>query len=183
MLAEHGAYVVDADAIAREVVAPRTVGLAELAAQFGPDILDGDGSLDRAALAGIVFADPSQRAKLDAITHPLIAALTQERYRQAGPGQIIVHDVPLLAELGLASHYDHVVVVDCPDDVRVTRLVERGLTETDARARIGAQATREGRLAIADSVLDNSTTQQSLVQQVDDLWGRLVAQADEANSN
>ncbi len=179
LFSEHGAFVIDADAVAREVVAPGSDGLAELVATFGPEILNPDGSLDRAALAGIVFADPSQRAKLDAVTHPRIAALTHERYQQARPGQIIVHDVPLLAELGLAPLYDHVVVVDCPDELRVARLVGRGLTEADARARIASQATRDSRIAVADTVLDNSTTQTALDAKVDALWERLTALADE----
>lgn len=177
LLAEHGAFVVDADAIAREVVAPGTPGLAALVDEFGSQIVNADGSLDRAALAGIVFADPSQRAKLDAVTHPRIAELTRQRYAQAGPGQIIVHDVPLLTELNLAPHYDHIVVVDCPDEKRVARLIDRGLTQEDARARIAAQATREQRLAIADTVLDNSTSLSELTAQVDVLWARLVDEA------
>ena len=174
LLAEHGAFVVDADAIAREVVAPGADGLAALVDHFGVGILHADGSLNRQELAGIVFADPDERARLDAITHPRIAALTHLRYEQAAPGQVIVHDVPLLVELGLASGYDHVVVVDCPDEVRVQRLVHRGLTEQDARARIGAQATREQRLAVADTVLDNSTAPGELADQVDALWARLT---------
>lgn len=177
LLVEHGAFVIDADAIAREIVAPGTEGLAALVEVFGLEILSADGSLDRAALAGIVFTDPSQRAKLDAVTHPRIAERTRERYARAAPGQIIVHDVPLLAELGLAPHYDHVVVVDCPDEERVTRLVQRGLSADDARSRIAAQSTREQRLEIADTVLDNGGSHVDLRRQVDALWLALQAQA------
>lgn len=175
LLADRGAFVVDADAIAREVVSPGSDGLAALVDHFGVRILNADGSLNRQELAGIVFADPDERAQLDAITHPRIAGLTHERYKLAAPGQIIVHDVPLLVELGLASGYDHVVVVDCPDEIRVQRLVERGLTGADARSRIAAQATREQRLAVADTVLDNSTTADDLVVQVDALWEQLTS--------
>ncbi|MFA7265903.1 MAG: dephospho-CoA kinase, partial [Candidatus Nanopelagicales bacterium] len=136
-----------------------------------------DESLDRAALAGIVFTDPSQRAKLDAITHPRITALTQERFAMAPPGSVVVHDLALLTELGLQGGYDHVVVVDCPDEIRVERLLDRGLTEADARARIAAQASRQDRLAIADTVLDNSGTLADLTRQVEQLWTSLLVQA------
>lgn len=177
LLAERGAFVVDADVIAREVVAPESDGLAALVAEFGSEILQADGSLDRAALAGLVFADPSQRAKLDAITHPRIAKLTHDRFSQAAPGQIVVHDVPLLTELGLQRNYAHVVVIDCPDELRVERLVGRGLSAQDARARIASQASREQRLAIADTVLDNSGSSDALVAQVDELWEVLESKA------
>ena len=177
MLAQLGAVVIDADLIAREVVAPHTSGLAALVEAFGPGILQEDESLDRAALAGIVFTDPSQRAKLDAITHPRIAALTQERFAAAPPGSIVVHDLALLTELGLQGGYDHVVVVDCPDELRVERLLDRGLTEADARSRIASQASRQDRLAIADTVLDNSGTLAELELQVNQLWALLQAQA------
>ncbi len=176
LLADRGALVVDADVLAREVVAPGTDGLAALVVEFGPDIVTPDGSLDRAALAGIVFTDPSQRAKLDAITHPRIAAATRDCFAAAQPGQLLVHDVPLLVEVGLEGNYDHVVVVDCPDEVRIARLVGRGLTDADARARIASQATRERRVAAADTVLDNSGSVESLTNAVDDLWQRLTEQ-------
>lgn len=173
LLSDRGALVVDADSLAREVVAPGTDGLAALAVAFGQQIVAADGSLDRAALAAIVFTDPSQRARLDAITHPRIAALTVAQFESAQPGQIVVHDVPLLTELGLAGNYDHVVVVDCPDEIRVARLVDRGLNEADARARIASQASRDDRIAIADTVLDNSGTLATLLPQVSDLWRKL----------
>lgn len=180
LLAERGAFVVDADAIAREVVAAGTDGLAALVDEFGPEILLADGSLDRSAVAGVVFADPSQRARLDAITHPRIAALTHQRFVQAEPDQIIVHDVPLLTELSLQGNYAHVVVVDCPDEIRIERLVERGHTADDARARITAQASRQQRLGIADTVLDNSGSIEDLVTQVDVLWDALKQEAGSA---
>lgn len=177
ILAELGAFVVDADRIARDVVAPHSDGLQQIVSAFGEDVLQPDGSLDRAKLAAIVFADPEKRSQLDAITHPRIAELTQRQFAQATDQQIIVHDVPLLTELGLAPNYGHVIVVDSPDEIRVQRLVERGLTEEDARARMASQATREQRLAIADYVVDNSGSRESLRHQVEDVWDDIEKQA------
>ncbi|MCB0920778.1 MAG: dephospho-CoA kinase [Actinobacteria bacterium] len=170
MFAELGADVIDADAVAREVVAPGTEGLRTLVAEFGPEILSADGALDRAAMAAVVFADESARARLNAITHPRIAARTAELMAALPDDAVVVHDVPLLAELGLQGAYDLVVVVDAPDEVRVSRLIDRGLPESDARARIAAQATREQRLAIADVVIDNSADLESLREQVRMAW-------------
>lgn len=170
MFAELGADVIDADAVAREVVAPGTEGLRTLVAEFGPGILSADGALDRAAMAAVVFADESARARLNAITHPRIAARTAELMAALPDDAVVIHDVPLLAELGLQDAYELVVVVDAPDEVRVARLIDRGLAEADARARIAAQATREQRLAIADVVLDNSGDLKSLRAQVVKAW-------------
>ena len=173
LLAARGAYVIDADAIAREVVAPGTAGLAALAEAFGSGIIQADGSLDRAGLAAVAFADAASRQRLDAITHPLIRERTLQLYAEAPDGAVIVHDVALLTELNMADAYDLVVVVDCPDDLRVQRLLVRGLTEQDARARMAAQATREQRLAIADEVIDNSGTLAELEDHVDRVWARI----------
>jgi dephospho-CoA kinase len=170
MLADLGAQVIDADAIAREVVAPGTEGLAALVDAFGPDVLAPDGSLDRATLADKAFADESARERLNAITHPRIAARTADLMRSIPDDAVLVHDVPLLVEVGLQDAYDVVLVVDAPDEVRVGRLLERGLDEQDARARIAAQATREQRLAVADVVLDNSGSLGNLRQQVERAW-------------
>lgn len=176
LFADLGAFVVDADAIAREVVSPGTQGLADLAEAFGPDILTPDGSLDRQALADIVFADPAAREKLNAITHPRIAARTAELVASIPDSAVFIHDVPLLVELGLQDAYDLVVIVDAPDEMRVQRLVERGLDADDARARIAAQATREQRLGVADIVIDNSGDLDSLTEQVRSAWPLLVGQ-------
>lgn len=174
MLAQRGAFVVEADEVAREVVAPGSVGLQRLAAAFGPEILRPDGSLDRRRLAAIAFADAESRARLNAITHPLIAARTAELFAAAPPGAILVHDVALLVELGLAGGYDVVVVVDCPDELRVRRLVGRGLTTADTRARIAAQASRAERLAAADIVVDNSGDEAALRARVGEVWEQLT---------
>jgi dephospho-CoA kinase len=173
-LADHGAIVIDADAVAREVVAAGTPGLAEVSAVFGPEVLSPDGSLDRARLGEIVFADGQLRARLNAIIHPLVAARMLELEQQAGPGALIVHDVPLIAENGLADNYDIVVVVDVPPRTQVERLVkQRGLTREQVSARIAAQATREQRLAVAGIVIDNSGSLTELDRQVGELWAEL----------
>ena len=177
LLAERGAVIVDADAIAREVVRPGTPGLAAVAQAFGVAILAADGSLDRPALAAVVFADTEQRAKLDGIVHPLVRARATELAAAAPPDAVLVNDVPLLAETGQASSYDLVVVVEADVETRVARLVQRGLTAEDARARIAVQATDEQRRAIADVVLDNSGTPEQLAAQVERFWAERVAPA------
>jgi dephospho-CoA kinase len=170
LLAARGAVVVDADRIAREVVEPGTPGLASVVEAFGQRILSADGSLDRAALAGIVFADPEARARLDALVHPLVRQRTAELVAAASADAVVVNDVPLLVETGQASSYDVVLVVQADPEIRVARLVQRGLAEQDARARLASQATDEQRRAVADVVLDNSGTPEELAAQVDRFW-------------
>jgi dephospho-CoA kinase len=179
-LAALGAVVVDADRIAREVVEPGTPGLAAVVAEFGPDVLTPDGALDRAAMAAIVFADPERRAALEAIVHPLVGRRSAELLAAAAQGSVVVYDVPLLAEsagdaLGRRSEFDAVVVVEAPLETRVRRLVSRGLTEADARARIAAQASDEQRRAIADRVVVNDGDLAALDAAVDRLWAALTA--------
>ncbi|WP_454083675.1 dephospho-CoA kinase [Georgenia sp. Marseille-Q6866] len=174
-----GAVVVDADAIAREVVATGTPGLAAVVAEFGEEVLTADGALDRAALGRVVFADPAARARLEEITHPLIAAETARRVVDLSPGTVVVHDVPLIVERGLADRYDLVAVVGADEDVRLERLVrDRGMSREDALARIGAQATDAERRAVADVWLDNSGSPAELLAQVRRLWEeRLLPEA------
>jgi dephospho-CoA kinase len=170
--------LIDADAVAREVVDPGTPGLAEVAGAFGPEVLRGDGSLDRDKLGSMVFADPALRGKLNAIVHPLVGARMTELEDAAPAGSIIVHDVPLLAENGLAGAYDVVVVVDAPPQLQLDRLVRiRGMAGQQAEARMAAQASRERRLAAADIVLDNSGSLAELDRQVADLWTELRRRA------
>jgi dephospho-CoA kinase len=166
--------VVDADRIAREVVEPGTPGLAAVVGAFGPGVLADDGSLDRAALAAIVFADPEARARLDGIVHPLVRARAREVIGQAAPDAVVVQDVPLLVETGQAGAHDLVLVVETDLETRVARLLQRGLSEDDARARIAAQATDEQRRAVADVVLDNSGGPEALAEQVDRFWAERV---------
>ncbi|MDH6132525.1 dephospho-CoA kinase [Kitasatospora sp. MAA4] len=175
LLVSYGAVLVDSDRIAREVVAPGTPGLAAVAAAFGPGMLAADGSLDRPALGAVVFADPQRLQELNAIVHPLVRARSAELEAAAGPDDVVVHDVPLLAENGLAPLYDQVIVVDASDEVRVDRLVRlRGMSEPEARARMAAQATREQRLAVADLVIDNNGTPAELEARVKAVWERLT---------
>jgi dephospho-CoA kinase len=182
-LAAQGAVVIDADAIAREVVAAGTDGLAEVIEAFGPEVLRPDGELDRPRLGDIVFADPELRGKLNAIVHPRVGARMAELEQAAGPGAIVVHDVPLIAENGRADAYDVVVVVDVPPRIQIERLVRyRGMTRGQARARMAAQASREQRLAIAGIVIDNSGSLAELDRQVGDLWAELRRRAAAAAS-
>jgi dephospho-CoA kinase len=180
-LAAHGAVVLDGDKAARAVVAPGTPGLARIVETFGRGVLRADESLDRAKLAGIVFSDEAALEKLNAITHPLIhqhiQAAEDAAGRAAGPGAVVVHDIPLLAEGQRSAGFEVVIVVDVPPEVQVTRLASRGLPEDQARARMAAQATREQRLAIADIVIDNSGTPEDLDRRVAEVWADLQARA------
>ncbi|MDX6742999.1 dephospho-CoA kinase [Actinocorallia sp. A-T 12471] len=173
-LVQHGAVLIDSDALAREVVEPGTPGLAAIVAEFGDGVLLPDGALDREALGAIVFADAAKLKALNAITHPLIGARGQELLEAAPDDAVVVYDVPLLAENGLKPLYDVVIVVDVPEELQIERLTQRrGMTEEAARARIAAQATREQRRAIADHVIDNSGTLEDLHARVDELWATL----------
>jgi dephospho-CoA kinase len=177
-LESYGAIVIDADQVAREVVAPGTHGLAEVVAAFGEAVLTPDGSLDRERLGEIVFADESLRAKLNAIVHPLVGRRMQELEQAAGEAAIVVHDIPLLAENHLAGNFDEVVVVDVPPRVQAERLArERGITPAQAAARMRAQATREERLAVATIVVDNSGSLAELDRETGDLWAELRRRA------
>ncbi|MBZ4319620.1 dephospho-CoA kinase [Streptomyces huiliensis] len=179
-LAAHGAVVVDSDVIAREVVAPGTPGLAAVVAEFGPGVLAADGSLDRPRLGAVVFADAGRLAALNAIVHPLVRARSAELEAAAAPDAVVVHDVPLLVENGLAPLYDVVVVVDAREDTRLDRLVRlRGMAPEEARARMAAQATREQRLAAADVVIANDGPVAELEARVDEVWAGLCARAAE----
>jgi dephospho-CoA kinase len=173
-LAGHGAVIVDADRIAREVVEPGSSGLAAVVEAFGPGILTPDGALDRPALAAVVFTDDQARATLDGILHPLVRQRGMEVERAAEEDAVVVHDVPLLVETGHAASYDLVLVVEADEEARVSRLVRRGLSEDDARARIATQASDEQRRAVADVVLDNRGTPEELVAQVDRFWNERV---------
>ena len=167
-LAEHGALVIDADRLAREVVAPGTDGLAEVVAAFGPDVLGPDGALDRPALGRRVFQDDEARRRLESIVHPRVRDRTAELVGAAPPDAVVVNDVPLLVEAGLAPAYEVVVVVLADVRVRVDRLVRgRGMTEDEAYARIRAQATDDQRRAVADVVIVNDGSMDELNARVD----------------
>ena len=169
MLGELGAVVIDADALAREVVAGGTPGLAAVVERFGTSLLTADGELDRPAMGRLVFADAEARRRLEAIVHPLVRERMAALEEAAAPDAIVVHDIPLLVEGGRADTFDAVVVVDCPPELQVARMVtDRGWTQEDAESRIAAQASREQRLAVATYVIDN-------VGSLDDLRDRVVA--------
>lgn len=178
---DRGAYLIDADKIAREVVEPGSDGLRQLVEAFGPEILAADGSLDRPALAAKAFSDDEQRQKLNAITHPLIGARTQALLDAAPADAIVVQDIPLLVENHSAPFFHFVVIVGADEETRVHRLTtSRGLTEADARARIAAQATDEQRRAVADAWLDNSGTPEQLADAAARLWDERLAPLEEA---
>lgn len=175
VFAELGATIVDADLIAREIVEPGTRGLAAIVQEFGAQVLQSDGSLDRPALGAIVFADSARRTALEAITHPLIAERTAQLFEQAGDAEIVVHDMPLLVELGQTDGYHLMVIVDVPEQMRLERLVnQRGMSRADAQARIAAQATDLERRRAADVLLDNSGSPQQLADRVRALWDNRI---------
>lgn len=175
ILREFGAVVVDADVLAREVVAPGAGGLAEIVQAFGPQVLTADGQLDRPAMGTLVFGDEEARRRLEAIIHPRVRRRGAELEAEAGPDAIVVHDIPLLAETGQAESFDAVVVVDVPVEVQVERMVRtRGMSREDADARVQSQATREERLAIATYVIENTGTLEDLRHRVAEVFEELV---------
>ena len=178
LFASYGAVVIDSDRIAREVVEPGTPGLAAVVAEFGETVLAPDGTLDRPKLGGIVFAAPDRLKALNAIVHPLVRDRSAELEAAAADDAIVVHDVPLLTENGLAPLFDLVVVVDAAPQTRLDRLVGlRGMAEDEARSRMTAQASREQRLAIADFVIDNDGPLEALEPQVRKVWEALRERA------
>ncbi|MET9672686.1 dephospho-CoA kinase [Streptomyces sp. NPDC006482] len=178
LLVSYGAVLIDADRIAREVVEPGTPGLAAVVEAFGDGVLTEDGALDRPKLGSIVFADADRLATLNAIVHPLVGARSADLESRASAGDVVVHDVPLLTENGLAPLYDLVVVVDASPETQLDRLVRlRGMDGSEARARMAAQATRAQRLAIADLVIDNGGPLEALEPQVRKVWEELERRA------
>jgi dephospho-CoA kinase len=174
ILAELGALVIDADALAREVVARGTPGLDAVVAEFGPGVLTPEGDLDRPAMGRLVFGDDAARRRLEAIIHPLVIERMAEIEATAGEDDVVVHDIPLLAEGGRADTFDAVVVVDAPRDLQVERMLgDRGWTREDAESRIAAQATREERRAIATHVIDNNGTLEELRARVKEVLDEL----------
>jgi dephospho-CoA kinase len=181
LLERHGALIIDADVAARRVVEPGGSAYGDLVARFGTDVLHDDGTLDRPALAAIIFADPTARGDLNAITHPRIAEwMLAERDRLAGPDSIVVFALPLLVAAHRQTYsLDLVVMVDAPVEVALERLVhQRGMDATDARARIEAQMSRTERAALADYVLENDGSEEALAARVDDLWLWLCSEAE-----
>ena len=179
-LLDLGALVIDADALAREVVEPGTDGLAAVVDAFGPGMLDAEGRLNRPALAAVVFADEDKRKVLNGIVHPRVRARAAELEEGAAPETIVVHDIPLLVETGQHRNFDFVLVIDAPEEERIRRMAEdRGMSEEAARARIAAQAGAAERAAAADVVLVNDGTAAELVEAVRDLWRRRLVPLNE----
>jgi dephospho-CoA kinase len=175
MLVELGAILIDGDALAREVVARGTPGLAQVVAEFGAELLTPDGDLDRPALGRIVFSDEAARRRLEAITHPLIFERYAELEASAPDGALVVHDIPLLAESGRADSFDEIIVVDAPPELQIERMMlDRGWTREEAESRIAAQAAREDRLAIATYVIENTGSLEELRAQVEDVYTDLT---------
>ena len=178
ILAELGAVVIDADVLAREVVARGTPGLDAVIAEFGPGILTPEGDLDRPAMGALVFSDPGARKRLEGIIHPLVHQRGAQLEAEAPPDAVVVHDIPLLAEGDRAGSFDAVIVVDVPPELQVSRMVEdRASTREDAESRIAAQASRADRLAIATYVIDNTGTLADLREQVEEIYATLADRA------
>ncbi|PVG83670.1 dephospho-CoA kinase [Nocardioides gansuensis] len=178
ILRELGAVVIDADALAREVVATGTPGLARVVEEFGEGLLTPGGELDRPAMGRLVFGDEAARKRLEAIVHPLVFERIVELEGAAGDHDVVVHDIPLLAESGRADTFDAVIVVDSPREVQVDRMVrDRGWTVEDAESRIAAQASREDRLAVATHVIENTGTLEQLEARVREVYAELAARA------
>jgi dephospho-CoA kinase len=176
VLRDLGAVVIDADQLAREVVAKGTPGLDAVVAEFGEGLLGADGELDRPAMARLVFTDEDARRRLEAIVHPLVFERIVQLEAEAPEDAVVVHDIPLLAESGRAKTFDAVVVVDAPTELQVDRMVrDRGWTEAEARARIEAQASREERRAIATHVIENTGTLEDLRDRVTEVFHTLVS--------
>lgn len=166
-----GAVVIDADRLARDVVASGTPGLAAVVARFGAEVLAADGSLDRPRLGSIVFSDPQARADLNGIVHPLVRAAAAAMEAEAGPDNVVVQDIPLLVETGQASAFHLVVVVEAPEEERLARMVaQRGMSREDAVARIAAQASDAERAAVADVRIVNDGSAEQAVARLDELW-------------
>jgi dephospho-CoA kinase len=179
-LGELGAVVVDSDVLAREVVAPGTPGLHEVVAAFGDGIVTADGALDRAALAGVVFADPAARRRLEAIVHPRVRAAFAAAAASAAPDAVVVNDIPLLVELRTVAEFHLVLGVTADPEARVVRLQQRGLTEADARARITAQIDDARRRPLCDAWLANDGDAAALEGSVSRLWSERVVPFEQA---
>jgi dephospho-CoA kinase len=170
LLADLGAVVVSADELARAVVQPGTPGFAAVVKAFGDDVVGPDGAIDRERLAAVVFNDDAARRRLEQIVHPLVQAEAKLRFEQAPGDSVLIYELPLLAETGRGKEFAAVVVVDAPDDDRLARLLDKGMSTEEAQARMSAQASRETRLEIADFVIGNSGTTEELARQTTNLW-------------
>ena len=175
-LAELGAVVIDADALAREVVQAGTPGFDQVVEEFGRELVGPDGELDRPALGRLVFADEGARKRLEAIVHPLVFERYAELEATAPADALVVHDIPLLAESGRPDDFDAVIVVDAPREIQLDRMTrDRGWSVDDAESRIAAQATREARLAVATHVVENTGSLDELRTRVEEIYRQLTS--------
>jgi dephospho-CoA kinase len=175
LFGERGAVVIDADRLARDVVAPGTPGLAEVVAEFGPGVLTEDGAMDRQAVARLVFGDEGARRRLEGIIHPRVFEEIRRLEAEAPDGAVVVHDIPLLAESGRAGSFDAVIVVDVAPETQLHRMVEdRGSSRAEGESRMAAQSSREDRLAIATYVVDNSGSLEELRARVEEVYSKLA---------
>lgn len=183
-LAKHGAIVIDADQVVRELQLPGQPVFDAIVERFGDGVVAADGSLDRPALGQLIFGDASARADLNAIVHPAVYAETQRRIRDAflaDPDAIVVNDVPLMVEADRTRGWELIIVADAPAEQRIERLVSlRGMDEADARARVASQASDDERRAIADVLIDTSGSLEQTRSQVDALWSREVRKSGDA---
>jgi dephospho-CoA kinase len=171
LLSDRGAMIIDADAIVHELQRPGTDVFKEIVEAFGEDVVGPDGGLDRGKMAAIVFNDPEQRKKLESITWPRVGERVAELMQQADEDAVVVIDVPLMAESrGAGRQYDTIVVVDASNDTQIRHLADKGVSRSDAEARMGAQASREERMKLADHVVTNDDSLDDLEKQVDALW-------------
>lgn len=175
-LKELGARVIDADVVAREVVEPGQPALAAIVATFGAHVLNADGTLNRAQLGDIVFTDKEARDKLNNIVHPAVRERSLKLFAEAGDDEVVVYDVPLLVESENSYSFEHIIVASAPEIIRVERLMEhRGMTESEARARIESQASEESRLSLADTVIDTSGSLENTYSQVARFWTEITS--------
>jgi dephospho-CoA kinase len=175
-LKELGARVIDADVVSREVVEPGQPTLAAIVATFGADVLNADGTLNRARLGDIVFTDKDAREKLNNIVHPAVRERSLKLFAEAEDHEVVIYDVPLLVESENSYSFEHIIVASAPEEIRVERLMEhRGMTESEARARFESQASEEARLALADTVIDTSSSLEDTYSQVDRFWAEITS--------
>jgi dephospho-CoA kinase len=171
-----GARVIDADVVSREVVEPGQPALAAIVATFGADVLNADGTLNRARLGDIVFTDKEAREKLNNIVHPAVRERSLKLFAEAEDHEVVIYDVPLLVESENSYSFEHIIVASAPEEIRVERLMEhRGMTESEARARIESQASEEARLTLADTVIDTSGSLEDTYSQVDRFWAEITS--------
>lgn len=175
MFEKLGAYIIYADELAREAIAPGTSGFDQVVARFGPELINADGRIDRQLLAAHVFGQPENMADLEAIIHPRVSAALSALRQSIGPGKVVIYEIPLLVELDMADRFDKVVVVVAPAVDRIARLKGRGLDDDDILARMSQQATDQERRAIADYVIENAGNLEFLQIQVEQVWKQLSA--------